>query len=72
MRQVLPFGSAADMLPGGQHVGSHALRAFIDDVQPACCLTGHIHEAESRSWLGRTLVLNPGPFSHGKVATLDL
>ena len=67
-----PFGSAADMLPGGQHVGSHALRAFIDDVQPACCLTGHIHEAESRSWLGRTLVLNPGPFSHGKVATLDL
>ena len=67
-----PFGTGADLLPGGQHVGSRTLRAFIDRVQPACCLAGHIHEAASRSVVGRTVVLNPGAFKQGCVATLDL
>ncbi len=67
-----PYGTAADRLPSGLHVGCHALRAFIDDAQPACCLTGHIHEAASRSRVGRTVVLNPGPFSHGNIGLLDL
>ena len=62
----------ADALPGGRHVGCQALRAFLDEVQPACCLSGHIHEAASRTKLGRTVLLNPGPFSHGNVAVLDL
>ena len=67
-----PFDTAADLVPSGQHVGCHALRAFIDEVQPACCLSGHIHEAASRTRVGRTLVLNPGPFSKGNIATLAL
>lgn len=67
-----PFDTAADLLPGGRHVGSRALRAFIDEMQPAYCLTGHIHEAGSRTRVGRTVVLNPGPFSQGKLAVVDL
>ena len=67
-----PYGTAADRLPDGRHVGCQALRRFIDDVQPACCLSGHIHEAASRSLAGKTVVLNPGPFSRGNVATLEL
>jgi len=67
-----PFDTAADLLPNGLHVGSHSLRAFIDEVQPACCLTGHIHEAGSRTRVGRTLVLNPGPFSQGRIAVIDV
>ena len=67
-----PFDTAADLVPGGRHVGCHALRAFIDEVQPACCLTGHIHEAASRTRVGRTVLLNPGPFALGRVETLDL
>lgn len=67
-----PFDTAADLLPGGRHVGCRVLRRFIDEVQPACCLTGHIHEAASRSTVGRTVVLNPGPFLRGSVATLEL
>jgi Icc-related predicted phosphoesterase len=67
-----PFGTAADRLPSGHHVGCRALRAFIDDVQPACCLTGHIHEAASRAPCGKTLVVNPGPFAQGLFTTLDL
>ncbi len=67
-----PFGTAADRVPGGRHVGCLALRAFLDEVQPACCLNGHIHEAISRPRVGRTILLNPGPFSQGNVATLDV
>jgi len=67
-----PYDTAADLLPSGRHVGCRALRRFIDEVQPACCLTGHIHEAASRSWVGRTVVLNPGPFAQGNFATLEL
>ena len=67
-----PFDTAADLLPSGRHVGSHTLRAFIDEVQPAYCLTGHIHEAASRTQVGRTVVLNPGPFSKGKIAVIDV
>lgn len=67
-----PFGTEADRLPSGTHVGCRALRDFIDAEQPACCLTGHIHEAVSCSHVGRTVVLNPGPFSLGNVGFLAL
>lgn len=67
-----PYGTAADRLSSGRHTGCRALRAFVDEVQPACCLTGHIHEAASRTRVGRTLLLNPGPFTQGNVAVVDL
>lgn len=67
-----PFDTGADELPGGRHVGSHALRAFIDELQPAYCLTGHIHEAASKTRVGRTIVLNPGPFAQGRIAVVDI
>jgi len=67
-----PYGTSADLLPNGIHVGSHALRAFIDGFQPACCLSGHIHEAASRSRCGSTLVVNPGPFAKGNFAIVEL
>ncbi|HHU14036.1 MAG: metallophosphoesterase family protein [Kiritimatiellae bacterium] len=67
-----PYGTSTDMLYDGTHVGSHALRAFIDRYQPACCLSGHIHEAASRSHCGSTLVVNPGPFAKGMFALVEL
>lgn len=67
-----PFDTDADRLTSGLHVGCRALRRFIDEMQPACCFSGHIHEAASRSKVGRTLVINPGPFSRGNIVTLDL
>ena len=67
-----PYGTSTDLLPNGIHVGSHALRAFIDHCQPACCLSGHIHEAASRSRCGETLVVNPGPFAQGMFSVVEL
>ncbi|MEW5774697.1 MAG: metallophosphoesterase [Thermodesulfobacteriota bacterium] len=67
-----PHGTAADRLPNGMHVGSKAVRAFVERVQPAVCLTGHIHEARSLDRLGRTAVVNPGPLAAGGYAVIGL
>lgn len=60
-----PHDSVADMLPGGQHVGSKAVRSFIERARPRICLAGHIHESRGQGRLGETLVLNPGPLAGG-------
>lgn len=60
-----PYGTATDVVGSGTHVGSQAVRAFIERVQPAVCLTGHIHEARAVDRLGETVVVNPGALSGG-------
>ncbi len=41
-------------------VGSTAVRAAIEEHQPALSLHGHIHEARGSTRIGRTLSINPG------------
>lgn len=41
-------------------VGSHAVRAVIDEYQPLLALHGHIHESRGVVRLGNTLAINPG------------
>lgn len=47
------------------HVGSRALRSFVDEHQPDLVVCGHIHEARGIAQLGRTLVVNCGAASGG-------
>lgn len=41
-------------------VGSTAVRAAIEDVQPLLSLHGHIHESGGAAHIGRTLAINAG------------
>ncbi|HEX5246178.1 MAG TPA: metallophosphoesterase [Gaiellaceae bacterium] len=41
-------------------VGSTAVRAAIEEYEPALSLHGHIHEARGNTRIGRTLCINPG------------
>lgn len=41
-------------------VGSHAVRAVLEEYQPLLGLFGHIHEGKGTTRLGRTLCINPG------------
>jgi Icc-related predicted phosphoesterase len=57
-------------------VGSHAVRAAIETVQPVLSLHGHIHESRAMSSIGRTKVCNPGSLYpdgtlQGVLVTLD-
>jgi hypothetical protein len=67
-----PEGSEADRVGSGQHVGSPAVREFIERVQPAVCLTGHIHESVCSQLLGNTLVVNPGMLGAGGYVRLEI
>ncbi len=57
-----PFGTPSDQIYSGEHVGSTAVRTFIEAYQPMLCLTGHIHEAAGITSLNLTQIVNPGPF----------
>ena len=60
-----PAGTALDQIGDRSHVGSAAIRWFIEQYQPLLTLHGHIHESPLVSGsisetIGKTLMLNPG------------
>lgn len=62
-----PRDTACDQVGARAHVGSRAVRAFVERLQPPLVLSGHIHEsprvsAAYRDAIGRTVVVNPGQF----------
>ena len=60
---------------GGGHVGSEAVREWLESFQPLLGLHGHVHEARGVARLGRTLLVNPGSEAeHGALlyALIDL
>jgi Icc-related predicted phosphoesterase len=62
-----PRGTACDVIATGEHVGSRAIRSFVETQQPRLVLSGHIHESPrvSGAWrdrIGHTTVVNPGQF----------
>jgi uncharacterized protein len=67
-----PFGSKAAVLPSGENVGNKSALEFIRRVQPDICLTGHIHEAASEDFIGKTKVLNPGMLCMGGYVLIRL
>lgn len=65
-----PKDTACDVIPGDIHVGSSAVREFLEEAQPDVCLCGHIHEARAVDCVGRTVVVNPGNLAAGGYALL--
>lgn len=68
-----PRDTACDVISTRQHVGSRAIRAFVETRQPRLVLSGHIHESPrvSGAWrdtVGRTPVVNPGQFGGPRLA----
>ncbi len=60
-----PRGTRVDRVRLGFHAGSRSVRRLIEEHSPDLLLCGHIHEAAGEDTLGRTRVLNPGPFGRG-------
>jgi putative phosphoesterase len=67
-----PAKTKVDKVFLGRHVGSTAVRTFIEEFQPDLVVCGHIHEARGVDTIGKTIVINPGPFpQHYAVITVD-
>lgn len=67
-----PKDTAVDLAAIGKHVGSEAVRAFIEKHQPLVCFSGHIHEAQGMDTIGNTKLINPGPFMEGRYAWAEI
>lgn len=70
---VPPRDTVADRMFAGPHVGSRALRGFLEEAaplwhRPGLNLCGHIHEGIGQERVGETLVCNPGAFASGRYA----
>lgn len=67
-----PVNTVTDRIRSGAHVGSQAVRDFIERVKPEVCLTGHIHEARGEDVIGPTRIVNPGALADGGYARIAL
>ena len=78
-----PYNTRLDTIEDGKHVGSKAVRDFIERVQPLLCFSGHIHSAPGIDTIGQTQIINPGPIwqtnhyayaevENGAVRTLEI
>ena len=60
-----PPKGVADRTSGGASVGSVAIYAAIERVQPELAVCGHIHDSWGQTgMIGRTKVVNLGPFAN--------
>ncbi len=66
-----PFGTAVDRLRNGTHVGSRAIRRFLEGSDCAVCVCGHIHEAVGTDRVGTARVVNPGMLPAGGYVRID-
>jgi Icc-related predicted phosphoesterase len=66
-----PWGCQTD-LRYGEHVGSRALRQFLEAKAPSLWISGHIHESRAAGVCGPTMVVNPGPLHDGYYALVYL
>ena len=67
-----PYGTRLDIIHSGIHVGSTAVRDFIEDKQPDLVICGHIHEARGVDNIDNTKVVNCGTASQGNYARITI
>ncbi len=66
-----PAETVADRAMKVKHVGSSALKKWIDDHTPLLTVCGHIHESHGFQEYNGSYVLNPGPFKEGRYAVVE-
>lgn len=66
-----PVDTRTDRVSSGAHVGSTSVRTFLEEVQPALCITGHIHESVAEDVVGGTKVINPGMLAQGGYVRIE-
>jgi Icc-related predicted phosphoesterase len=67
-----PKDTKLDKILFGKHVGSTAVRAFIEQHQPDVVVCGHIHEARGTDTIGKTQIVNCGAAGKGYYAVIHL
>lgn len=67
-----PKNTKLDKVGVNLHVGSLAIRRFIEAKKPVLAISGHIHEARGLDKIGESLIINPGPIFQGYYAIIEI
>ncbi len=67
-----PHRTRLDRTFWGMHVGSTAVRHFIERTGPHVVVCGHIHEARGVDAIGETQMVNCGPAAKGSYAVVSI
>ena len=67
-----PYGTRVDIIHAGIHVGSTAVRDFIEQENPDIVVCGHIHEARGQDMIGTTRIVNCGAASNGCYCLIEI
>jgi Icc-related predicted phosphoesterase len=67
-----PRGTKLDRTFTGMHVGSTAVRDFVEKRHPHVVVCGHIHEARGIDALGKSQMVNCGPAERGFYAVITI
>ncbi len=67
-----PMDTSLDRISAGKHVGSKAIRKFIEKHRPDVVVCGHIHEARGQDALGKTRMVNCGAANRGYYARITI
>lgn len=66
-----PYGTRVDIIHLGIHVGSTAVRDFVEDEAPDAVVCGHIHESRGMDAIETTKIVNCGQASRGHYALIE-
>ena len=67
-----PKNTKLDKTAGGEHVGSPAIRGFIERSQPKLVISAHIHESRGVDYIGKSTLFYPGPFYAGRYGVVEI
>jgi putative phosphoesterase len=67
-----PRGTTLDRISIGKHVGSVAVREFVELHQPDVLVCGHIHESRGVDTLGKTQMVLCGTAARGYYAVIEI
>jgi len=67
-----PARTKVDILFSGAHVGSEAIRKFIEENKPILAISSHIHEARGIDKINNTVLINSGKFSEGYCGLVEI
>lgn len=67
-----PLNTNLDLASKSKHVGSKAIRDFIEKHEPLLHISGHIHESVGQDKIGKTILINPGALADGHYVTCKI
>jgi Icc-related predicted phosphoesterase len=67
-----PANTKIDMIPSGAHVGSQAVRKFIEDHKPVAAISAHLHESRGVDVVGECKIINSGRLPEGYCGVVEI